>query len=65
MMSLCTLGTRLGAFRPLLLRWSPPATGSEIQRILERQGFSYSLTGVLTVAALFYLGYVMIRPERF
>jgi len=23
------------------------------------------LTGVLTVAALFYLAYVMIRPERF
>jgi len=23
------------------------------------------LTGVLTVAALFYLGYVMIRPEKF
>jgi len=23
------------------------------------------LTGVLTVAALIYLGYVMIRPERF
>jgi hypothetical protein len=23
------------------------------------------LTGVLTVAALFYLAYVMIRPEKF
>ncbi|MGP0066655.1 MAG: potassium-transporting ATPase subunit F [Isosphaeraceae bacterium] len=23
------------------------------------------LTGLLTVAALIYLGYVMIRPERF
>jgi hypothetical protein len=23
------------------------------------------LTGALTVAALFYLGYVMIRPEKF
>jgi hypothetical protein len=23
------------------------------------------LTAILTVAALFYLGYVMIRPERF
>jgi hypothetical protein len=23
------------------------------------------LTGVVTVAALFYLGYVMIRPEKF
>ncbi|MHB1561817.1 MAG: potassium-transporting ATPase subunit F [Isosphaeraceae bacterium] len=23
------------------------------------------LTGLLTVAALVYLGYVMIRPERF
>jgi len=23
------------------------------------------LTGVLTIAALFYLAYVMIRPEKF
>ena len=24
-----------------------------------------TLTGILTIAALFYLGYAMIRPERF
>jgi hypothetical protein len=40
--------------------WSPPATISET-----KDSRMLYLTGVLTVAALIYLGYVMIRPEKF
>jgi hypothetical protein len=36
---------------------APPATGGS--------PIILYLTAVLTVAALFYLGYAMIRPERF
>ena len=39
--------------------WSSPATTSE-----PKEPRMLYLTGVLTVAALFYLGYVMIRPEK-
>jgi hypothetical protein len=40
----------------LLADAAPQAGGSQ---------FMLYLTAALTVAALFYLGYAMIRPERF
>jgi hypothetical protein len=42
------------------LPWSSPATtcSEDVSAMLY-------LTGFLTVAALLYLGYVMIRPEKF
>jgi hypothetical protein len=41
-------------------QWSWLATAFEI-----KDSLMLYLTGLLTVAALFYLGYVMIRPEKF
>jgi hypothetical protein len=40
--------------------WSPPAIAYEA-----KEAYMLYLTGILTVAALIYLAYVMIRPEKF
>jgi hypothetical protein len=41
-------------------QWSQPASTSN-----RKEASMLYLTGVLTVAALFYLAYVMIFPEKF
>jgi K+-transporting ATPase KdpF subunit len=45
------------------LAWSPPASGSDS----DAQGAEIVLylTALVTVAALVYLVYAMLRPERF
>jgi hypothetical protein len=48
---------------PCFPAWSPRATGSD-HDAFGVDAMLY-LTAVLTVAALFYLGYAMIRPESF
>ena len=53
---------RSGAWRfsACFSRWSPPASTFD-----PKDSPMLYLTGVLTVAALFYLAYVMILPEKF
>ena len=48
---------------PCSSAWSRRATGSD-HDVIGVDAMLY-LTAVLTVAALFYLGYAMIRPESF
>jgi K+-transporting ATPase KdpF subunit len=48
---------------PCSSAWSPRATGSD--RDTTGAPAMLYMTAILTVAALVYLGYAMIRPERF
>ena len=50
--------------RPGLLR-AVLRPGRRLRPPLNEGACMLYLTGVLTVAALFYLAYVMIRPEKF
>ena len=59
MMSLATLALGLALFGLFF------ATGRRLRPPLNEEPCMLYLTGVLTVAALFYLAYVMIRPEKF